>query len=143
MSTPYSVVDNSFLNKVTDRYLLEIPEEHLQNLVDGFRTSASVKFKQCKKLSNRDDVARCYNKTLTDEEVEILANLMVLEWLKPQINSIELLKQGMSTKDYRIYSQANHLDSLKELRKETVSEVDRLIVSYTYTENQLDNLGKV
>ena len=63
--------------------------------------------------------------------------------VKPQINSIELLKQGMSTKDYKIYSQANHLDSLKELRKETISEVDRLIVSYTYTENQLDNLGKV
>ena len=142
MSTPYSVVDNSFLNKVTDRYLLDIPEEHLQSLVDGFRTSVSVKFRPCKKVF-RDDVARCYNKTLTDEEVEILANLMVLEWLKPQINSIELLKQGMSTKDYKIYSQANHLDSLKELRKETISEVDRLIVSYTYTENQLDNLGKV
>lgn len=143
MSTPYSVVDNSFLNKITDDYLLTLIEGNLQDLIDGYRKSASVRFKQCKKLENRDDSLKQYNQTLTDEEVEILANLMILEWLKPQINSIELLKQSMSTKDYKLTSQAEHLLRLNNLKSSTIAEVDSLIVSYTYSNNSLDDLGKV
>ncbi len=143
MSTPYHVVDNSFLSKITDDFLLSIPDEDLQKLIDGYRNSASIKFKQCNKLSDRDDDLRQYNIALTDEEIEILANLMILEWLKPLINSIEILKQGMSTKDYKTFSNANLLDSLIRLRKETLAEVDRLIVAYTYSINSLSDLGKV
>ena len=143
MSTPYAVVDNSFLNKITDDLLLTMPDEYLEKTIDSFRVSASIKFKQCKKLHNRDDELKQFNQTLTDEEVEILANLMVLEWLKPQINSIEVLKQTMSLKDYKMYSQANHLDSLIALKKSTSIEIDSLIVSYTYSNNNLSDLGKV
>ncbi len=143
MSTPYSVIDSSFLNKITDDLLLTIDEEDLEQIIDMFRISASIKFKQCSKLTDRDEENRKYNSTLTDEEIEILANLMVLEWLKQRINSIEVLKQTMSTRDYNFYSQANHIESLLKLRKDTNLEVDRLIVSYTYSENNLDDLRKV
>lgn len=143
MSTPYSVIDSSFLNKITDDLLLTIDEEDLEQIIDMFRISASIKFKQCSKLTDRDEENRKYNSTLTDEEIEILANLMVLEWLKQRINSIEVLKQTMSTRDYNFYSQANHIESLLKLRKDINLEVDRLIVSYTYSENNLDDLRKV
>lgn len=143
MPTLYSVIDNSFLNKITDDYLLTLIDDDLQALIDKYRTSAIPKFKQCKKLHDRDDALKEFPQTLTDEEVEILSNLMVVEWLKPQINSIEILKQSMSTKDYKMYSQANHLDTLIALKKETFAEIDNLIVSYTYSNNSLDDLGKV
>ena len=42
MSTPYSVVDNSFLNKITDDYLLTLIDENLYKLIGDYRTSASV-----------------------------------------------------------------------------------------------------
>lgn len=142
MSTPYYVIDNSFLNKISDYYLLDMEDEDAQELIDGYRNSASVKFKKCKKLLNKDDELRQYNDTLTDEEIEILSNLMVLEWLKPQINSMDLLKQSMSTKDYTIYSQANHLEALMQLKKDIKAEVDKLIISYTFSNNSLDDLRK-
>ncbi len=143
MATPYSAIENSFLNKITDDLLLSMADKDIEAMLDSYRVSASVMFKQCTKLSDTDDVERVYSTTLTNEEIEILANLMVLEWLKQRINSIELLKLNMSTKDYRVYSQANLLDSLINLRKETLSEIDRLIVSYTYSMNNLSNLRKV
>ncbi len=143
MSTPYSVIDNSFLNKITDDLILTMTGEEIQCMIDAYRVSASTKFKQCNKLSNRDDDLKQYNQTLTDEEIEILANLMVLEWLKPRINSIEVLKPSMSTKDYKAFSNAKHLDSLIKLKKETLAEIDSLIVSYTYSENSLNDLRKV
>lgn len=143
MSTPYSLVDNSFLNKITDDLLLTMTEEDLELMINMYRSSAEVRFKQCTKLSDKDTDTRVYGQDLTSEEVEILANLMVLEWLKQRINSIELLKQNLSTRDYKMYSQANHIDSLISLRKNTLSEVDNMIVSYTYSQNNLSNLRKV
>lgn len=143
MSTLYEVIDNSFLNKITDDYLLTLFTDDLYNLIDSYRKSASIKFKQCKKLQDRDDELEQFNQTLTDEEIEILANLMVLEWLKPRINSIEALRQTMASRDYTMYSQAQHLDVLIRLKKSTNAEIDTLIVSYTYSNNSLDDLGKV
>ena len=143
MSTQYSIIDNSFLNKITDGYLVSIKDELLQELIDGYRKAAISKFKQCTKLEDRDDSARLFAQDLTDEEIEIVANLMVLEWLRGKINSVEVLKQKMSTKDYKIFSQSRHLDSLLALKNATMSEVDALIVSYTYSTNSLDDLRKV
>jgi hypothetical protein len=143
MATSYDDINNAFLNKITDDYLANLTETDLQNLLDKYQKSASAKFKKCKKLVDKDDVLRQYNNDLTNEEIEILANLMILEWLKPKIYSMELLKQSMSTKDFKLYSQANHLKELQELKKETEAEINRLIVSYTYSSNSLDDLKKV
>ncbi len=143
MATPYSVIENSFLNKITDDLLLSMVDEDIEAMLDSYRVSASVMFKQCAKLSDTDDVKRVYSTTLTNEEIEILANLMVLEWLKQRINSMELLRMGMSTKDFRTYKQSEHLNSLLALKKDTLGAVDRLIVSYTYSKNKLSDLRKV
>ncbi len=143
MATPYSVIESSFLNKITDDLLLSMVDEDIEAMLDSYRVSASVMFKQCAKLSDTDDVERVYSTTLTNEEIEILANLMVLEWLKQRINSMELLRMGMSTKDFRTYKQSEHLNSLLALKKDTLCAVDRLIVSYTYSKNKLSDLRKV
>lgn len=143
MATPYSAIENSFLNKITDDLLLSMVDEDIEAMLDSYRVSASVMFKQCAKLSDTDDVKRVYSTTLTNEEIEILANLMVLEWLKQRINSMELLRMGMSTKDFRTYKQSEHLNSLLALKKDTLGAVDRLIVSYTYSKNKLSDLRKV
>jgi len=143
MATPYSVIESSFLNKIMDDLLLSMVDEDIEAMLDSYRVSASVMFKQCAKLSDTDDVKRVYSTTLTNEEIEILANLMVLEWLKQRINSMELLRMGMSTKDFRTYKQSEHLNSLLALKKDTLGAVDRLIVSYTYSKNKLSDLRKV
>lgn len=143
MATPYSAIENSFLNKITDDLLLSMADKDIEAMLDSYRVSASVMFKQCTKLSDTDDVERVYSTTLTNEEIEILANLMVLEWLKQRINSMELLRMGMSTKDFRTYKQSEHLNSLLALKKDTLGAVDRLIVSYTYSKNKLSDLRKV
>lgn len=143
MNTHYSEVDNLFLSKITDDFLLSMHPEDIQNLLDAYRFSAGIKFKKCKKIGNRNEDLRIFNEKLTDEELEILSNLMVLEWIKPRVNSIELLEPTMSTKDYQTFSNANHLNSLQALLKSTRNDVDRMIVSYTYSTNDLSTLGDV
>lgn len=140
MGTPYKVINNLFIDKIDDDMFFRMEEDTALKIIDGYRKSATVKFKQCKKLLNKDDVAREYP-DLTDEEIEIIASLMVIEWLRPKANSTELLEPVLTTKDYTQFSNANQLTSIRGLLKYSMIDADRLIVSYTYSEHNLESLG--
>ncbi len=68
---------------------------------------------------------------LTELEQEIVANMMVLEWLSPSINHMDFLEYRLGSKDFQQFSPGNQLKELKGLRKDTLSEIDTLIVKYT------------
>jgi hypothetical protein len=81
-----------------------------------------------------------FTEDLTELEQEIIANMMVLEWLKPQINHMDLLEYRLGSKDFQQFSPYGHLNSLKDLKKQTELEIDNLITMYTYN-NDLSDLG--
>lgn len=60
-----------------------------------------------------------FNSNLTREEVNILAELTMIEWLSRQIYSIENTRMKYSGSDFKFTSQANHLDKMMKLLKET------------------------
>lgn len=139
MATPYININASFLSKISDPYLASLSDADLQEYLLKILISSIPKFKKCKKnLSSRDETG--FIEDLTDEDIEILANLMVIEWLRPQINNLELLKQALGAKDFQMFSQANHLKELQALRKDTQSEISKLLVDYSYNNNSLDDL---
>ena len=65
-----------------------------------------------------------FEATLTDEEENILAHLMLYTWLNRQIASIENIRMKYSGSDFKMTSQANHLSKLIVLRQE-VEKQDR------------------
>lgn len=133
MATPYSEVYAAFLRRVSDTDLINLSEAELSNVLKSFLKGAIVQFNKCKQdLSLRDDVLEQFNIDLTDREIEILGALMVVEWLRPIINTSYLLKQTLSTKDFKIYSQANHLDELMKLKREAEEDAERMIMGYLY-----------
>ena len=138
MATLYSTVEEKFVYKIEDSVLIALVLADRQDMTDNYRESAEVEFKKCPKLSSKDDVAREYTEELTTEEIEILAYGMVISWITPKVNSLDNLKQKMSTKDYKIYSQANQLDKMVNLKSESERKVSIMINSYTYTENITD-----
>ena len=72
-----------------------------------------------------------FNEDLTDLEKEIIANMMVIEWLNPQIYHMDMLEYRLGSKDFVQFSPSGMLRELKELRKQTLEEIDTLIVKYT------------
>jgi hypothetical protein len=115
--TPYEEIYSAFSNKIKDYDLAELPIDAFEDILNSFMKSAIVKFKNCSKdLSQRDDLLKQFNIDLSDEEIEIIASLMIVEWLNPSINTTELLQQNMSTKDFNIFSPANQLKENKDLK---------------------------
>jgi hypothetical protein len=59
-----------------------------------------------------------FSADLTSEEINILAILMMQAWLQRQITSIENIRMKYSGPDFKMTSQANHLQKLLNLLSE-------------------------
>ena len=59
-----------------------------------------------------------FNIDLTSEEINILAILMMCAWVQRQVTSIENTRMKYSGSDFKMTSQANHLQKLLSLLSE-------------------------
>jgi hypothetical protein len=141
MSTPYETLFDSFLSKIEDDLYTNIQFDIETDMIKLLK-SAIVQFQFPKvNILDKDDDLQQFNVDLSIYEIEILANLMKLEWTKRQINSTNLMKQMIGDKDFRLTSQANHLKVLLDLKNETEKEINSLITKYSYTSDRQSLYG--
>lgn len=140
MATSYEEIYNLAANKITDPEIALLLPEDIEELFHGYLISAIPNFRKCKNdLSNRDDELRQFNVDLLDVEKEILAILVVREWLQPQLYSSLLTKQVFSDKEQKYYSQSSHLSELRALDETLKIDAQKLSRDYTY--GNLEYLG--
>ena len=95
--------------------------------------SARAKFYRCKNNLEIDSVDNTSLKSeLTGFEIEIITHLMLVQHIEPQLFSSENLKQSLSDKDFKIYSQANQLREIRLLLNTIKRDVNKMITEYTY-----------
>lgn len=133
MATLYSTVYDRALSKITDYELASLPNYDLEEILHGYLLSSIAKFRKCKNdLKDRDEEIRQFNTDLEDEEIEILAIMMVREHLAPQLHSTLLYKQIFSGKEQNYYSQSAHAKELRELDNSLKVEAQKLMRDYSY-----------
>ncbi len=141
MATPYEVIFNKFLSKISDYEYINLSENELYDELEDFLKSSIPKFTTARKLlSNRDETLKQFNSDLDDYVVETLVTLMMVEYLSPKIYESSLLKQSLSSKDYAMYSQANHIKQITDLRDKKKQEAKRMVTEYTYLNLNMDDL---
>ncbi len=137
MGTPFSEIYNMFLADITDdTFLLHDPED-AEKILDGLRRKAITRFNVCNKdLYDIDLQEQQFNEVLNDREKIIIATIMRKYWLNDKMYNLGLIKQRMSTKDFKLTSQAEHLLRLTVLNKELEAEISHMIVQYTLYNNK-------
>ena len=89
--------------------------------------------------------------TLTTEEINILAILMLCAWTQRQVTSIENTRMKYSGSDFKMTSQANHLQKLLSLLAEVQRQAHhyqrlyrrrKIVKNGTVYESNWDVLGK-
>lgn len=131
--TEIDKVYGSFLSKVNDYNLslLNRSEAEIYEILSSYYNSAIAFFPQCRKdLKITDD--GFVNDELTNLEIEIIAELMILQYLYPIIHRSEVLEQVLSDKDFKVNSQANHMNQLYNLYNKTRQEVSTHKVHYSW-----------
>lgn len=80
-----------------------------------------------------------FNVELTSEEINILALLMKQGWVQRQVSSIENTRMKYSGTDFKMTSQANHLQKLLSLLSEAQRESFHM--QRLYKRRKLDDSG--
>lgn len=150
MSTQITKIYSSFLRKLSD-YKFSISNEddreYIEETIYGYYISARAEFVQCRKdLSTNRDSSDTYieasdifiNSNVSDKEVEIISMLMLVEYFKPIIIRNETLEQALGDSDFNIYSQANHINQLKDLYRELKREANVKVGLYTFVSDVYD-----
>lgn len=128
MNTEFQEVYDIFLSKITDFDYLNLVESDLQEeLLQKLKSATATFFGSDIRLNIDMEI---FNKELDGIEQEILAYGILYEWLSPTVFSIENTKQYINSSDWKIYSQANHLDELRLLLKDIEKKRDYLMRRY-------------
>lgn len=133
MSTQYCEIFDRFLSKITDYDLVSLSDDAIEDTLAKLLRSAIANFKYCvKDLKDRDDELKIFNVTLDEDEQEILAKLMLIEWIRPRVLHQDKLENILGSRDYKIYSPANLLDKLLNLQKVLQADVQSDMTYYYY-----------
>lgn len=81
-----------------------------------------------------------FNCDLTEEEINILAILMMCGWTQRQVTSIENTRMKYSGSDFKFTSQANHLSKLLSLLSECQRQSHHM--QRLYKRRRLNNKGE-
>ena len=82
-----------------------------------------------------------FHADLTDEEINILALLMMRSWLQRQVTSIENIRMKYSGSDFKFTSQANHLAKLMALQTECRRQSHHM--QRLYKRRKVDENGQI
>ena len=137
MGTKFSAVYNCFLGKITDDMYMELtPHDTLRDLqsilldaIPGFEFPRKNINNYTISVAAQTDIDNdtityiendksAFEVELTQEEINILAILMMNGWVQRQITSIENTRMKYSGSDFKFTSQANHLTKLLTLLEE-------------------------
>jgi hypothetical protein len=132
MSTPFSDIYDIFLSKITDYDLAGMDDVTMEDHLERWLKNSIPQFPECRSDLSCDYTSKTFTADLTAIEQQILAQLMVVEWLSPRLKTTQLLKQYLPDKDYKINSQAQHIKELKDLSDDAQERADGMIMKYTY-----------
>lgn len=115
MGTPYTELYNSVLSKIKDYDFLNLEESEVYEVLSDYLRPAIAEFRGCRQdLSQRNKVK--FKCKLTDTEIEILSNYMVIAYLNSNYIRVPLaLKQTLSSKDFNAFSPANQLGKVMDV----------------------------
>lgn len=143
MTTPFDSIYPQFLSQVTDYELATMDEIALEENLQLWLLGAIGFFSNCKHdLSDFDLVAQQFNSDLNHMEKQILAKFMVIVYLDTHLVKEDLMKQSLNSKDYRMYSPANQIRALIDLKSQINSEANTLMSRYSYNIHKLKDFFK-
>ena len=134
MATPYEKLYENLLPKFRSYEIPLMSTEEVKDYLHDFLIPATSRFHVCRKnLNDRDDIVQMFNIDLSDIEIEILSNYLLIEYIDSEyIRTPSLLKVQLPSSDFKVFSPANFLDKLMSMHKTYVSENETLLSRYAW-----------
>lgn len=143
MAVSFDDIIERFLPSVKEYAYIGLDEYERNEILYSYIVAAAAKFRSAC-LEDLDDVdtnAGIFNSDLSDETIDILVDLVRVEWLKQKLYNSDLMRNGMSTKDYTIFSPANLHAQIRETYQDARKDAQNRLYQYSYTHPGVDIAG--
>ena len=109
-------------------------QDEVKDYLHDYLIPAIARFHICRTdLNDRDDILERFNLELSDVEIEILSNYVLLEYIdSTYVRTPTLLKANLSSTDFNAFSNANLLDKLMSMHKTYLAENETLLSRYAW-----------
>lgn len=134
MATSYEKIYENLLPKFRSYEIPMMSVDEVKEHLHDYIVPAVARFHVCRQdLSDRDDILERFNCDLSDMEIEIFSNFMLLEYIdSTYVRTSTLLKMNLSSTDFNAFSSANFLDKLMAMHKTYLSENEGLLSRYAW-----------
>lgn len=129
--TEFDKIYRLFLSKVKDFTFVSYTDEELRSALNDYLILAVAEFTACKKDLN-EVTGEAFTETLTNTEMDILSDYMIVSYLKPKIINVNLLERELTDREFRAYSQANHIKEMISLYNTMISDVEAKKSKYSF-----------
>jgi hypothetical protein len=134
--TPYQLIYDRFEKNITDYDLnFLIPSNKAEVLLSILQEACVEYINSPVDLENRDDTTLEFNIDLSATIQQIIANYMVMVWLKPYLNNQDLLELHFDTQEINSFSSANKIRSIIELHDKARAQAGKLATRLSYKNN--------
>jgi hypothetical protein len=134
MATSYETLYENLLPKFKSYEIPLMSEREVKELLQDYITPSIARFHICKKdLYDRDNEKECFNADLSQMEIEILSNFLLLEYIDSNcIRVPSVLKANLSLSDFHAFSPANMLEKLLLMHDTFKKENETLLSRYAW-----------
>ena len=144
MTSAYEDIFSRFYQRVEDYKLLGYEEEVVNELLGGYlRSTVSKPYvrKLFSSITLDEDVQEItYTMReawddLADQDFveELIAQGMMVEWVKPRYYSVRNALQFISNSESKFYSQSNQMDKLHEMLEKSQNDLRKMIRDRGYS----------
>ncbi len=143
--TTYRELADKFFDKIKDHKFLELASSTAYAVAYSYIPKACTLYQSCTcNLEDRDkdiDGLGGFNASLSDTDIEILSNYMVIAWLDSEyICTPMALKPRLSPSDFKSLNLPQSLGKAMELRSMLKKENDQLGINRSYGSSKIFNV---
>lgn len=140
MTTKYSEIYDLFLLKINDwklDKLYTVNPDIFETVLHGYMVVALPQFRNCNQDLSRDDSLQIFIETLSEENKNIIASLMVEKWLEKEVNDIRQMALHIQDKDFKTYAEANNLKEKSNHWSRIIEQNSQMLTDYSLAERGL------
>ena len=143
INTGFKEVYEFFLAGITDDMFMEMTKEDTYEMLEEILIAAlpHFEFPRWEDPFDIDLETKTFTTKLNVEEMRIIREYMIMEWLGFQLANVDLVRQKYSGSDFSFTSQASHMKQLLALKQD--HEREGFHLQRLYCRRRKDKSGRM
>ena len=134
LETSFDDIYSLFLATIDDYDMASIDDDELEYVLSSYLLNSLGHLQNgITNISEIDIDKKVFNVDLSYVERLAIAKAMKLEWVSTKKHSQELMAKAIGDRDYKAIQGTEYLKELTRVEKELRKEIDRILIDYSYS----------